>query len=285
MSSASTTRVGTPQGGTESATRVAEVLLMFVDEPVCRVTQIAEQLEMSKAVVHRILQSLTAHALLTYDQASRAYRRGPAMAALGARALADLDLRQMALPVLSELAQQTGETATVSGLVGLSRVYFDQVPSSNEIKMTVEIGRPFPLHAGASSRAILAFLRPVVRAQVLDTQMTALTGRTILERDVLTGILERTRVVGYAVSQGERQTGAGSVAAPLFNMVGEVVGAISVCGPAQRFDERVYGTLPPLVVAAARRVSEGLGWRGTSFPPLNDRSTEGAEHAVPDPGR
>ena len=62
------------------------------------------------------------------------------------------------MPVLRELQAGTGETTTVSAYVPGGRVYLDQVESAQEIKMTVELGRRFPLHAGSSSTCILAFL-------------------------------------------------------------------------------------------------------------------------------
>src|SRR3712207_585518 len=138
---------------------VADVLLAFLDGPRrLGVSAVARELGLSKAVVHRILQTLVNRGLLLPDVDTREYHLGPAAAAIGARALRESDLRTVALPVLRELQQATGETTTVSARVPGGRVYLDQVESAREIKMTVELGRRFPLHAGGSSTCILAFL-------------------------------------------------------------------------------------------------------------------------------
>jgi DNA-binding IclR family transcriptional regulator len=223
------------------------------------VSEIARELEISKAVVHRILQSLVDRHLVAIDPASSTYGLGPAAAALGARALRDLDLRRIATPVLRRLQATTGETMTISALIGTSRVYLDQIVSLQQIRMEVELGRPFPLHAGASSKAILAAAPPDLRRHVLEAPLAALTSRTVVDAGRLRAELEAIRETGTAVSRGERQEGAGSVAAAVFGLDGSVVGAISVCGPITRFDDAAIARYQPLVKAAADEISHGMG--------------------------
>jgi IclR family transcriptional regulator, acetate operon repressor len=240
---------------------VADVLLAFVgeSEPL-GVSELARRLGLSKAVVHRILRSLSSRGLISPGGAGRGYSLGPAAAALGASALSGLELRRLALPVLRRLQQASGETSTLSELVGASRIYLEQVPSVRGIKMTVELGRPFPLHAGASSRSILAFAPPDLQEAVLSGPLEALTPLTITKRVLLEAELALVRELGTAVSFGERQPGAGSVAAPVLGFDGYAVGALSVCGPVDRFDEETVERIRPLVGEAALEVSRGMGW-------------------------
>jgi IclR family acetate operon transcriptional repressor len=253
----------TDQLGTEAAARVADVLLAFLQGPrSLGVSALARELGLSKAVVHRILQTLVHRGLLTSDLSTREYHLGPAAAALGARSLRESDLRTVAMPVLRELQQATGETTTVSALVPGGRVYLDQVESVKEIKMTVEVGRRFPLHAGSSSTCILAFLPTAQQDEVLAGRLDALTPRTVVEPDELRDRLREVVRTGVAQSDGERQAGAGSVAAPVFGVDGSVQGAVSVCGPADRVGPAVRERYVPLLVEAADRISRGMGWRG-----------------------
>lgn len=162
------------------------------------------------------------------------------------------------MPVLRRLQHETGETTTVSELVGTARVYLDQIPSLKEIKMTVELGRPFPLHAGASSKAILAFAPLELRQLILASPLVALTPKTITRRVELEAELLRVEQAGTAVSFGERQPGAASVAAPVLGIDGHATGAISACGPIDRFGAETVERLRPLVWSAAQEVSEKL---------------------------
>lgn len=249
--------------GTETATRVADVLLLFTDGPdAWGVSAIARELGLSKAVVHRILQTLVDRRLLVSDTTTRGYQLGPASAALGARALRESDLRQAAMPVLRRLQQHTGETTTVSALVPGGRVYLDQVECTKEIKMTVEVGRRFPLYVGSSSTCILAFLPQAQQDAVLEGPLEVLTSRTVTDRSVLEARLEEIRRVGFAHSDGERQAGAGAVAAPIFGLDGSPVGAISVCGPISRVDQEARDRIVPHLLKAAGEISGALGWHG-----------------------
>lgn len=248
-----------PSSGTEAAARVADVLLLFAGGPEqLGVSEISRRLEMSKTVVHRILQSLASRGLVTYKASGRNYVLGPAAAALGARALRDLDLRRAALPVLRRLQHETDETTTLTELVGTARVYLDQIPSLKEIKMTVEVGRPFPLHAGASGKVILAFAPVGLRDLVLEGPLAKLTPLTHTDRASLELDLSHIEKSRTAVSFGERQHGAGSVAAPVIGFDGYAAGSISVCGPVDRFDEETVERMRPLVLRAAQEISRVL---------------------------
>ncbi len=251
-----------PVGGTVAATRVADVLLTLAGqaEPL-GVTELARRLDLSKAVVHRILQSLESRDLLSFDRSARTYELGPAAIIFGSRALRDQELRLAALPVLRQLHTATGETTTISALVGTSRVYLDQVVSQRELRMMVEIGRPFPLHAGSSSKAILAFVPHDLREQVLDDELPRLTPQTITTRTALEKELELVQRRGVAVSRGERQHGAGSIAAPVRDAHGDVVGSLSICGVLSRFTTPVLRRYAPLVQRSADEVSRILATR------------------------
>ena len=64
------------------------------------------------------------------------------------------------------------------------------------------------------------------------------------------------------MSDGQRQQGAGSLAAAVFGLDGHVEGSISVCGPLDRLDRTTRERYVPLLVEAADRISRALGWRG-----------------------
>jgi len=224
------------------------------------ISEIARSTGLSKAVVHRIVSTFVERGLLTYETASRRYRLGPAAVTLGARALDTSPLRRAAREALVELQRQTGETATVSARVPGGRVYLDQVESTQEIKMTVEIGRCFDLHSGSSGRAILAFLSEDEQEDILSRPLGRQTAATVTDPDALRASLRETRATGVCHSEGERQEGAASLAAPVFSADGQVVGSVSVCGPSYRMSEEKRGRYEEALLEAASRVSRTLGY-------------------------
>lgn len=222
------------------------------------VSELSRQIGVSKAVVHRILQSLVAADLLKFDSGTRNYSLGAGAALIGARAMRQLDIREVARGELIELRNATEETATLSVLVADQRTYIDQFESPRQVKMTVELGRLFPLYAGASSRVILAFLSAVEIDRILQDGLRPLTPDTVIDEASLRQRLDEIRAKRYTLSRGERQHDAASIAAPLFGYGERVLGSISLCGPLSRFDETTVQGYIPLVVDTANRISERL---------------------------
>jgi len=277
LSETTLTEHSTSTGGTTTADRVADVLFAFISGPASLgVSEVARELNVSKAVVYRIFQSLVSRKFLQVDPGTRSYRLGPSATALGARALRDLDMRRAARPVLEALRDKTDETTTLTELVGDSRVYLDQFESRQSIRMTVELGRPHALHAGGSGKSILAFLPPERQEELIERGLTRVTPATITDPDRLRDELRDVEACGYAVSLGERQHDAGSVASPVFGADGWVIGSLSVCGPVGRFDDATVAAHAELVLAAAREVSRRMGWSGPYPPPSKHLASAGS---------
>ncbi len=243
--------------------RTAQVLKAFslASTPTLGVTEISQSLDISKAVVHRILNSLRVQGFIDIEPSTRRYMLGPASLAVGLAFLRNVDVRALAQPVLRELSDETQETATLSIRSGWQRIYIDQVTPAREVKMTVDLGSSFPLHAGSSSKVLLAHLP----AEEVDTYVSivglrALTDLTITDSVHLKKELARIREVGFAVSSGERQSGAASVAAAILDHDGHPIAAMSLCGPAERFESEVDAAASA-VVDASTRISQQMGYR------------------------
>jgi DNA-binding IclR family transcriptional regulator len=234
------------------ARRVIDVLDAFAESGGdLGVTEIARRLRCSKSVVHRILVTLSEAGYVSADPSTRRYRLGAKALLLARAASVHDDLRRRALPHLQTIRERTGETATLSLVRGSVRMYAEQVESRNAVRQTVEVGSEAPLHLGASGKAILAFLAEDARPREARSAS--------LEAD-----LDRIRRRGYAVSHAERIPGAASVAAPIFDHRGAVVGSVSAAGVLARSDARTTTRYGAIVVAEARALSRELGWRGAA---------------------
>lgn len=240
--------------------RAADVLLLFAraKSKTLGVTEIATELGLSKAVVHRILTSLRGRGFVELQPETRRYALGPSALGLGMSFRENADVRVMARDALVRLVRITNETATVSIRTGWNRVYLDQVTPDREVKMTVQLGKAFPLHAGSSSKAFLAFLPDGEIDAYLSRELDALTDLTITDPEKLREELDDIRQRGYAVSLGERQAYAGSVAAPILDDERNPVAVMSVCGPVERFRSEIPETAAALV-KEARSLSARLG--------------------------
>lgn len=242
--------------------RAADVLGLFADadEPTLGVTEIAQALGLSKAVVYRILSSFRSKGFIELDETTRRYSLGPRALHLGLAFVNRTEVPRVARPVLQALSRETNETATLSLRTGGRRVYIDQVTPDRDVKMVVQLGLSVPLHAGASSKAFLAFLPEDERAAYLAEPLERLTGLTITNAKTLQKEIAAIRQRGYAQSLGERMEGAGSVAAPVFAHDGAPAAVISVCGPLERFRGEA-AEMAERLLAATGRLSRRLGYR------------------------
>lgn len=225
------------------------------------VSTIARELGLPKAVAYRILKELVADDFLSFNEDTKRYRLGAGALAVGLAALRALDVPDTARRYLVRLVRDSGETATLSVRQGWLRVYIDQVLSPHEVRMSVSLGTSHPLHSGSSSKAILAALPDAEVEEYLAQPMRRVTPSTITDADTLRAELAQVRRQGYAVSMGERQNGAGSVAAAVRYGTGQVFGSISLCGPQDRFTPQVCAAHGALVAAAAAEISAELGYR------------------------
>jgi DNA-binding IclR family transcriptional regulator len=251
----------TQSQGIATVERAADVLLLFSTsgEADLGITEIAKSLGLSKAVVHRILASLRSRGFIEFIDGTRRYKLGTASLALGLACLSQLDIRDLAAPELLSLSRATQETATLSIRSGFERLYIDQVTPNREIVMSVSMGISHPLHAGSSSKAFLAWLPENEIAQYMKRKLKAVTAVTIVDPNRLMAELRTIRNKGYAQSFGERQSGAASVAAPIFDRSGHPIAVISVCGPAERFKSELPECVPRLLESSSK-LSKRLGY-------------------------
>lgn len=243
--------------------RATDVLALFADadEATLGVTEIAQALGLSKAVVYRILSSFRAKGFIELDEMTRRYSLGPRALHLGLAYMNRIDIPRIARPELERLSRETDETATLSLRTGNRRVYVDQATPDRDVKMVVQLGLQVPLHAGASSKAFLAFLDPEEQQRFLSGTLERLTKITITNARTLRRELGEIRDRGYAASFGERMDGAGSVAAPILGHDGHPVAVISICGPVERFRGEADAA-SKLLLEATKRLSHRLGFRG-----------------------
>lgn len=242
--------------------RATDVLVLFAEsaEPTLGVTEIAQALGLSKAVVYRILSSFRAKGFVELDEATRRYSLGPRVLHLGLAYMNRMDVPSLARPVMENLTRVTNETSTLSLRTGWSRVYVDQTTPDRDVKMVVKLGVEYPLHAGASSKAFLAFLEPEEQDEYLTRPLERMTSLTITSAKALRPELDEIRRRGYASSMGERMDGAGSVAAPVFGHDARPVAVISVCGPVERFREEA-GDAAKVLLEATAELSRQVGYR------------------------
>jgi IclR family transcriptional regulator, acetate operon repressor len=240
--------------------RSLAILALFTESRVeWRVAEIAEAVELPVPTAYRIVHALMSQGLLR--QTSLGYRLGSTALDLGRRAAAGFDLGGVLGRELRALADATQETAVLSVLDEVARVAVcvDRVDSAQPVRLSLEIGRRVPLHAGAASKALLAYAPAVLRDAVVAGPLPKLGRGTITKRRSLESELAAIRAVGYAVSREETNEGTWGVAAPILGSGGVLLGSIGMAGPLVRCTSAALAGAQHAVLASARRAELDLG--------------------------
>jgi IclR family transcriptional regulator, KDG regulon repressor len=253
-----------PAGGLSTVRNAARLLKVFRSrETDLGVSELSRRLGLGKSTVHRMLTTLVAEGLIEQNPRTGGYRLGIVMFELGQAVRVHMDLHAAVGPVLTELRAQTGESSQVGVLDGHEVVYVDRMESAHSLRLFTDTGRRVPVHCTSSGKVLLAYLPEARRQTVLRAApFTALTPHTITSRAQLSADLERIRHRGWAEAVNEREIGIASIAAPIRDVSGEVVAAISIGVPLARCNVMALRRLAPVIMEAAEAASRRLGWSG-----------------------
>lgn len=228
------------------------------------VSELGRKLNLHKSTVSRLLSTLESEGLLERAPGTDKYRLGHEIWRLAGHAGHLGDVRLVARPVLGELAEATRETVNLAVLDGVEVYNVDQVSGPHLVRIGNWVGRHTPLHCVANGKALLAYQPAVDIEQLLVSPFPVFTPRTVTDPAALCQELAAVRAQGYACALGEIEVGLNAVAAPVFDVSGQVVAAVSVSGPAYRVTAERIPELARLTRVAADKVSSRLGYRGAS---------------------
>lgn len=248
----------------ESVERAVEVLEAVRRREGAGVTELAAALGLPKSTVHHHLATLRETGCL--EQVDGEYRLGLRLLTFGGQARERERLYRLAREEVDRLAEETDEQARL--LVerdGVGVTVYQAAGDAVESTCT-HAGSTEALHCTAAGKAFLAALPAERRAALLDErELTAHTDATITDRGRLRAELEEVRSRGVAFDDGERYEGVRCVAASITDSTGELLGAISVSGPADRLpDERFRAEIPTRLQTVAGVVEVNTTYSGWS---------------------
>lgn len=240
--------------GSQTADRAIEVLLLAVrsEEPL-GLGELGRLSGLNKAATYRLVQSLLGHSLLAREPHGRRYVVGPGLVALSAMVMRKVDIRVAARPVLERIAATTGETVSLHVRYQDRRICVDAIESKHPIRRVVPLGETLPLYAGPTGKVILAFLPDGEADEILsDAERNAQDAAAIREQ------LAICRSDGVLSAIGDRTPGVGGLSAPVFDAT-SVAGAVTVSGPADRFNRQAMDAVAAQVRDECAGLSAALG--------------------------
>lgn len=209
--------------------------------------ELARRIGVNASTVSRLLATLAADGYVDQSRNGR-YRLGIRLVQLGNTVIDHLDLRELAQPLLQDLVERVGETATLSVESEHEAVTVDFGRSPSSVQGVAQIGRPSVAHATATGKVMLAF----GHATPPPGPLRRYTTRTIVDPRLLARVIDKVRLAGWADAVGEREEDLAALAAPVRGSRGELAAIVGIQGPTARLDATTRArALEPLLAAAA----------------------------------
>lgn len=183
-----------------------------------------------KPTAFRVLATLKNRGMVIKDEHTGVYRLGYAVVALAESAKSVGGLLVEARPVMRALRAKLRHTVYISVREVDSRVDIEQMEGLGELRRVITLGQPRPMHVGAPSKALCAWLpEKDIRA------MLARTAPASFDREDFLKELTLVRRNGYARTRSPQS--ATAIAAPIRNSAGEVIATLTCSVPITVFFE------------------------------------------------
>jgi IclR family transcriptional regulator, KDG regulon repressor len=245
----------------ESVLAALDVLECFLAKPGLTTMELLQATGFTRNRVMRLTGTLTHRGCLVADPETGVFSIGPKIFALGKVFERNRLILSLVRPVLRDIALKTGESASLYVREGLERVVLAREEGTHAIRHAISEGQRMDLHAGAAGKVILAYSpEEMVDIVLAKTGLPKRTAATIINKNRFLKELENVRGQEYAVSIGERAADVCALAAPVFEHGHELVGALCISGPINRFSPQIRKSYAELLLAAGRKLSRQLGW-------------------------
>jgi IclR family transcriptional regulator, acetate operon repressor len=242
-----------------SVNRAISILQVLARRGPTTMTEIATELSIHKATIFRLLSTLEARGLVDQNNNRGHYQLGYGVVQLAAGATRKLDLSVVSRRTCEALADDVGESVEITILNDGAVLTIDQVIGAAAMTTVHWVGRRTPLHATSAGKVFLAHMSPDRLADFLSGSLERFTKHTITNRHHLEEQLATARDQGYAFTLEEYEVGLAAVAAPIRDLDGQVIAAVSVSGPNFRLNPDTIPGVAEHVIDAAEEISERLG--------------------------
>jgi DNA-binding IclR family transcriptional regulator len=249
--------------GVKVVDKAIRVLDLFdTGHPEWGVSEIADRLSLPISTAHRIVHALENHAFLM--RAGSQFRLGMAAIDLHRRAAPEIIVPSRVRQQLLRLYRETGETTVLTVFDNRHHCArcIDRLEAAHSLRLSIAIGQLLPPNAGASSKAVIAYLDEQELDLVLSAPLSPVGPRSITSARKLRQELLATRKKGLAFSYEETNAGTWGVSAPILAPDREFVAAMGIAAPTARHSESTRRSLSAAVRSAAKRASKLLEENG-----------------------
>lgn len=222
------------------------------------VSEIARDLGLAKSTVHGMASALEELGAVRRDPLTKRYTLGFTLFELGKTAYSQIELKDLARPVMHELMEKT-QTSVFLGVLNWDHVtILDIVEPRTELKITSPIGTTIPLLAGAVGKVFLSMMEEEQALKAIRSKgLTQYTHHSITDFKRYVEEMRKVKAQGFATDDEEYILGVRAVAAPILGGP-YLMSAIWVVGFKAGLDEEHIKTLTTFTKQAAEAIRHRL---------------------------
>jgi len=229
------------------------------------ISDIVRILGYPKNSVFRITGTLYQQGYLNRDMKTKFFTLSRKFIDIGYSALGDQELIEESIDSMREIRNLTKETTLLGIVHGKQGIILNQIPSSHQIKVTVDVGMSFNLYCSAPGKAFLAFLPEKECQELVHTlELKKFTDRTITSASRLFEEFRKIREQGFSTDLAEEFEGVHCVGAPVLNQNGYPIALVWVTGPSYRFPVQNLEPIGKVVKENVEKISRKYGFQNTT---------------------
>ncbi|WP_199176009.1 IclR family transcriptional regulator [Telmatospirillum siberiense] len=241
--------------------KAMSIIDIVAREPGITFSQIQKNSGLAKSSTHQLISSLCQLGLLQVSTDGK-HMLGLRLFELGSIAASQRIVEREALPYLRALTNDVQLTCHLGVLEGHEAVYLAKVDGNLPIKVNTWVGKRVSLYSSSLGKALLAWLPELQLDQVLThVDWRINTPNTLPDARALKEHLALVRSRGWATDDEEDVPNIRCVSAPIRDMRGNVIAAISAVGTILQIDVERFPELAAQVCATAEKISTALGHR------------------------
>jgi DNA-binding IclR family transcriptional regulator len=242
--------------GSQTLIRGLDMLDKVIDGPI-KLAELSARMSLTRSTTHRLANALIDRGFLTYLPRD-GYQLGPKLIQLGFLAQSQADIVQIARPRMEDLAASTEDTVHLGRLDGDQALYLDKIPGRRRVEISSRIGDRQPLTSTGLGKALLIDANEAEWTRLFEADQAH--GAPRADRQIWFERMRGYADAGHSFDLEENEDQIRCVAAPVRDVSGKIVAAISVSSAAQYMDDGRMAELAGEVRGAAQKISTDLGW-------------------------
>ena len=241
-----------------SLQRGLEILFLFKNYSIMSVPEIALHLNFPISSTYRYISNLKSKGLIDEHEKKGYYKLGPKILELAQAFNQQFSIADIALPVMQQLQKETEETIILLTPQRHKVVCIERIESNHALRFSPENGRTMFMHAGASTKVIMAYLDESEQNNIIEEGLPKFTKNTITDPRKLKKDLRHIRKNGFAIGVGELEPGTRGIAAPILGRDRKIIAGLGLIGPASRITGIKINNYTHLVIEAANEIAKRL---------------------------